>query len=276
MQPPNQPQDEDDATLLRPSGAAGEITHMQSGNDSDATQVRPPVQDDATLIKTQSPVPEHPAREPEFGPLDTARLQKSPIPAHFKTPHNKTGLRVALGVIFLLSWLAALWWYKAEHRDVATPPTPPALEVPEPAPPQSKENQAPELKPSAEEQPPASTTQAPAAAASPPVSAPQSFSKFKIISKNLDELTQLAKTAIDANKLEPAEQSDSATGLLIQMNLVNAHDQRSLEIRRLLAEAHLLQSKQARSANNWDAAEHHTEEAWRVRDANSYLTPPLQ
>ncbi|HET8707145.1 MAG TPA: hypothetical protein VFM46_12655 [Pseudomonadales bacterium] len=265
MQPPNHQEDEDDATLMRPTSGAPGGSSTSEASDPDATQLRPPAQDDATLIKNDIRPPQ------ELGPLDTARLQKSPIPAHYKTPHNKLGLRAVLGAILVLSWVAALWWYKLQHHvsvvqpvqtatDNAIPPSPSSM--PLAAPPKSTENTHPPLVLPEQSEP----------ATEPPDATPTK--PFTAVSHDMDELFEKAKRAIANDRLEPADQNDTATGLLIQMNMVNAKDERVLALRKLLAEAHLKLSKNARSQNNWEAAEHHTEEAWHVRDTNSYLTPP--
>ncbi len=268
MQPPNDQDDKDDATLIRPpAGEADEITQMQHSVDADATQIKTSA-DDATIIKTQTGNKEKTrAVGDKFGPLDTARLQKSPIPAHFKTNQSKLGLRAAIIIIFLIAWISALWWYKKHHHPELKTAPPPATETP--TKPAATEQSQPNPPPPVPIKQVESISQTPVIEKLEPAHIP-----FKILSKNIDELQALAEAAIRQNKLEPAADSTSATGLLIQMNLINSKDERTIEIRRMLAEAHLKRSKQARSENDLDAAEHHTEEAWNVRKNDSYLSPP--
>lgn len=267
MQPPNDQNDKDDATIIRPAEEASEITQMQHAIDADATQIKISA-NDATIIKTQPGNKEQTHTEiDKFGPLDTARLQKSPIPAHFKTNQSKLGLRAATIVIFLIAWISALWWYKTHHHPELKIAPPPAIEIP--INPAVTEHSQPNTPPPTPIKQPEPISQTPAIEKLVPAQIP-----FKILSKNIDELQTLAEAAIKQNRLEPATDSTSATGLLIQMNLINSTDERTIGIRSLLAEAHLKLSKRARSKNDSDAAEHHTEEAWNVRKNDTYLSIP--
>lgn len=262
MQPPNKPSEEDDdATLMRPGGASGEITRVEAGHDAEATQIPTGRVQDVTRVNP-------PLHGSDFGPLDTARLQKSPIQARYTPNSKRLALRITLGLILTISWLAALWWYKQTHRPPPPPSVPVEIEAPAstPAPAPLAPETAPAVPPTTE----------PAASTQPidQVAPPSEPTPFRILSTNLDELFRMAKQAITSGQLEPAQLSQSATGLLIQMNQIAANDERTQEIRRLLAEAHLQQSKQARARNDWDAAEYHTDAAWKARDQNSYLTLP--
>ena len=221
MQPPNDQNDKDDATLIRPAGEPNEITQMQHSIDANATQIKTRV-DDATIIKTQTGNKEQTHAEADkFGSLDTARLQKSPIPAHFKTNQSKLGLRAAIIVIFLIAWISALWWYKTHHHpeitEVKVAPTP-AIETP--TKPATTEQAQPDMPPPAPIKEAEPISQISAIEKPEPPHIP-----FKILSKNIDELQALAETAIKQSRLEPATDSASATGLLIQMNLINKHFQ---------------------------------------------------